>query len=64
MTGFAKLLGFLIVAAIVCAAVAGVAFLVTAVIAFWPVIVGFLVLLVLGYALCIGLVNICSGKVK
>ena len=64
MTGFAKFIGVLIVAAIVCAAIAGVAFLITAVIAFWPIIVGFLVLLVLGYALCIGLVNICSGKVK
>ena len=64
MEGFAKLLGFLIVAAIVCAAVAGVAFLITAVIAFWPVIVGLGVLLFLGYALLVGLVNICSGKAK
>ena len=64
MEGFAKLLGFLIVAAIVCAAIAGVVFLITAVIAFWPVIVGFGVLLFLGYALFVGLANIASGKAK
>ena len=64
MEGFAKLVGFLISAAIVCAAIAGVAFLVTAVIAFWPIIVGFGVLLFLGYALFVGLVQIGSGKAK
>ena len=64
MTGFAKLLGFLIVAAIVCAAVAGVAFLVTAVIAFWPVIVGFGVLLFLGYILFVGVAHLGDGKTK
>lgn len=64
MEGFAKLVGFLIAAAVVCAAVAGVAFLITAVIAFWPIIVGFGVLLFLGYALFVGLVHIGSGKAK
>lgn len=64
MEGFARLIGFLIVAAIVCAAIAGVGFLITAVIAFWPIIVGFGVLLFLGYALFVGLVHIGSGKAK
>ena len=64
MEGFAKLIGFLIVAAIVCAALAGVAFLITAVIAFWPVIVGLGVLLFLGYALVVGLAHIATGKAK
>ena len=64
MEGFAKFVGFLIAAAVVCAALAGVAFLVTVVIAFWPIIVGFGVLLFLGYALFVGLVHIGSGKVK
>ena len=58
MEGFAKLLGFLIVAAVVCAAVAGVAFLFTAVVAFWPIIVGFGVLLFLGYIFFVGLCNL------
>lgn len=64
MGGFAKLLGFVIVAAIVCAAVAGVAFLITAVIAFWPVIVGFGVLLFLGYVLFVGLAHLGDDKTK
>ena len=58
MEGFGKLLGFLIAAAIVCAAIAGVAFLITAVIAFWPIIVGFLVLLFCGYVFCVGLCHL------
>ena len=64
MEGFGKLLGFLIAAAIVCAAVAGVAFLITAVIAFWPVIVGFGVLLFLGYVLFVGLAHLGDDKTK
>ena len=64
MEGFAKLLGVLIAAAVVCAALAGVAFLITAVVAFWPIIVGFGVLLFLGYAMFVGLVHIAAGKVK
>ena len=64
MEGFAKLLGFLIVAAIVCAALAGVAFLITAVVAFWPVIVGFGVLLFLGYIFFVGLCNLGKGNKK
>ena len=58
MEGFAKLLGFVIAAAIVCAAVAGVVFLITAVIAFWPIIVGFGVLLFVGYVFFVGLCNL------
>ena len=58
MEGFFKLLGFLIVAAIVCAAIAGVVFLITAVIAFWPIIVGFCVLLFFGYVFFVGLCNL------
>lgn len=64
MEGFAKLLGFLIVAAIVCAALAGVAFLITAVVAFWPVIVGFGVLLFLGYVFFVGLCNLGKNNEK
>ena len=64
MEGFAKLLGFVIVAAIVCAAIAGVAFLITAVIAFWPIIVGFGVLLFLGYVLFVGLAHLGDDKTK
>ena len=64
MEGFAQLLGFVIVAALVCAAVAGVAFLITAVIAFWPVIVGFGVLLFLGYVLFVGLCHLGDDKTK
>ena len=59
-----NLWGFLIAAAVVCAALAGVAFLITAVIAFWPVIVGLGVLLFLGYALVVGLTHIATGKAK
>ena len=58
MEGFGKLLAFVIVAAIVCAAVAGVAFMITAVIAFWPIIVGFLVFLFVGYVFFVGLCNL------
>ena len=61
MEGFAKFVGFLIAAAVVCAALAGVAFLITAVIAFWPVIVGLGVLLFLGYALVVGLTHIATA---
>lgn len=64
MEGFGKLLGFLIAAAIVCAAIAGVAFLITAVIAFWPVIVGFGVLLFLGYVFFVGLCNLGKDNKK
>ena len=64
MEGFAKLLGFLIVAAIVCAAVAGVAFLITAVIAFWPVIVGFGVLLFILYIFFVGLCHLGDDDKK
>ena len=64
MEGFGKLLGFLIAAAIVCAAIAGVAFLITAVIAFWPVIVGFGVLLFWGYVFFVGLCNLGKDNKK
>ena len=64
MEGFGQLLGFLIAEAIVCAAIAGVAFLITAVIAFWPVIVGFGVLLFLGYVFFVGLCNLGKDNKK
>ena len=64
MEGFAKLIGFLIVAAIACAAIAGVGFLITAVIVFWPIIVGFGVLLFLGYVLCVGFIHLGEDKSK
>ena len=64
MEGFAKLLGFVIVAAIVCAALAGVAFLITAVVAFWPIIVGFGVLLFLGYVFFVGLCHLGGDDKK
>ena len=58
MEGFAKLVGFLIVGAIVCAAIAGVVFLITAVVAFWPIIVGLLVLVFCAYVFCVGLCHL------
>ena len=60
MENFAKLIGFLIVAAIVCAAIAGVGLLIAAVIAYWPIFVGFGAVLFLVYALFVGLAHIGS----
>ena len=64
MEGFGKLLGFLIAAAVVCAALAGVAFLITAVIAFWPIIVGFGVLLFILYIFFVGLCHLGDDDKK
>ena len=64
MKGFGQLIGCLVAAIPILGAVAAVIFAVQAVIAFFPVIVGLGVLLFLGYALLVGLVNICSGKAK
>ena len=64
MEGFAKLVGFLIAAAVVCAALAGVAFLITAIVAFWPIIVGFGALLFLGYVFFVGLAHLGDDKTK
>ena len=64
MKEFGQLLGCLVAAIPILGAVAAVIFAVQAVIAFFPVIVGLGVLLFLGYALLVGLVNICSGKAK
>ena len=64
MEGFAKLLGFVIAAAIVCAALTGVAFLISAVIAFWPIIVGFGVLLFIVYVFFVGLAHLGDRKSK
>ena len=62
MENFGKLLGYLLGAIPVIGAIAAVVIAVQLVIAFFPVIVGLLVLLFLGYALCVGLASIASGK--
>ena len=64
MAGFAKLLGFVIVAAIVCAALTGVFFLINVVIAFWPIIVGFGVLLFILYIFFVGLCHLGDDDKK
>ena len=64
MEWFGKLLGCLICAVPVIGAIAAIVIAVQLVIAFFPVIVGLLVLLFLGYALCVGLAHIASDKAK
>lgn len=62
MEGFAKFLGFVIAAAIVLAALTGVFFLINIVIAFWPIIVGFGVLLFILYIFFVGLIHLGDDK--
>ena len=64
MTGFGKLLGFLIAAVPIFGAVAAVIIAIQLIVAFFPVIVGLLVLLFLGYVFCLGLNQLVQGGGK
>ena len=62
MKNFGQLIGYLICAVPVIGAVAAVVIAVKLVILCFPVIVGVLTLLFLGYATCVGLAHIGSGR--
>ena len=64
MEGFGRFLGGLIAVAMVWGAIAAVIFLIRLIIALLPVILGLAILLFLGYALVVGLIQIGSGNVK
>ena len=64
MQDFGKIIGGLFCAIPVIGAIFAVALAVKLVIAFFPVILGLAVLLFLGYALVVGLMQIGAGKVK
>ena len=62
MKGFGQLLGCLVCAVPVIGAIAAVVVAVKLIILFFPIIVGLLTLSFLGYAMCVGLVRIGSGR--
>lgn len=64
MKDFGQFLGCLLTAVPIIGAVAAVIFAVKLVIAIFPVILGLAVLLFLGYALCVGLIQIGTGKAR
>lgn len=62
MKNFGQLIGYLICAVPMIGAIAAVVIAVKLVIFFFPVIVGLLALLFLGYAMCVGLARIGSDR--
>ena len=64
MEGFGKLLGYLILAVPVIGAIAAVVIAVQLVIAFWPIIVGFGVLLFILYIFFVGLCHLGDDDKK
>lgn len=64
MEGFGKLLGYLILAVPVIGAIAAVVIAVQLVIAFWPIIVGFGVLLFILYIFFVGLCHLGDNDKK
>ena len=64
MKEFGQLLGGLLIAVPVIGAIVAVVLAVKLIIAFFPVILGLAVLLFLGYALVVGLIQIGTGNVK
>lgn len=64
MKDFGQLLGYMVCAVPVIGAIAAIIIAVQLVIAFFPVILGLAVLLFLGYALCVGLIQIGTGRAR
>ena len=64
MEGFGKLIGYLLLAIPVIGAVAAIIVAIQLIIAFWPIIVGFGVILFILYVFFVGLIHLGDDKTK